>query len=611
MKPPMVASELAKMITLYEDEYKTCAEISVILNRHVGTIEKNLKKLGIKLRSYRDYYAAKVNDSYFEKIDTECKAYWFGYALADGCISQSAGDFRAFHFNLQRRDRVVLEKFTKHIEYSGEIRDYQRWNKDHTKLHDKSGVDFNNKIFCSHLMTKGWFEFKQQDDPSIALSVINAELINHFIRGFFDGDGCISESKKNGKCYFNFAGSKNNLDYIEDMIINYLGFNKKNPKKSKTTASYRMGWNGNRQVALFGEWLYSNATLYLDRKFVKFSKLSDALQKLPQFEFDDQNGFIYPLDYRAIKQLSQGERNKLIDHFERKISRRSWVSPQYSDAQLRLDYVKIKEEDMLYYINDGKTMLSGKPKSFPGKQLLLHFQSHFWDTHYKSHMTIVDGWSNKKVRRNAIENMFNTRGSRPSLARYVRELNFAGARRVSHFHPGFARAIINQFAPFAKNMFDPCAGWGARMLAASSFGMDYEACDPNPKTFDGLALMAKFIDYKPTIYNIPFEEFEFKQQYDLIFTSPPYFNIERYKHGKQSYNGKSTYEQWYYEFMVGLIDKCLTATDTFLLHVSDKICNSIMKTYPNSVACQVSLQKSPGAPKSYEYLVAVFGDVVS
>jgi len=242
---------------------------------------------------------------------------------------------------------------------------------------------------------------------------------------------------------------------------------------------------------------------------------------------------------------------------------------------------------------------------FAGKKLILHFQPHYWDTRYRSDKTIAEGWSDLIIRAKAVYNLFHTRGGRLGLPRYIRELNFAGARRVSHFHPGFAKAILSHFAPTAKTFLDPCAGWGARLMAASVLGLQYTACDPSPQTYEGLRKISEFIGFDCSLYCKPFEEFDSTEKYDIVFTSPPYFKIEQYKHGKQSYNGKRNFDHWFGSFLLVLVEKCLSLSKMVVLHVSPQIKESLASIYPNSLMFPAHISRTAGLPKSCEWLVQV------
>lgn len=604
MRPRMASAELNKIKELYEGGMK-CSEIAKIIGRDQETVRRNLKKMNVQMRQYRDYHAEEVDEQYFNIIDSADKAYWFGFLAADGCVSESCGDYRAFHFNLQRSDRKSIEDFVAAVKYSGKIRDFEHYHKKNDKIYLKSGVDFNNKTFCQALLNKGWLAFKKDDNPDM-LSHVPDSYIKDFIRGFFDGDGCISRRKKKFKSfYFSFSGSKNVLNYIGRIISSELGFKSKLAKKSKRCNSYRIGWNGNKQVRKFGDWLYKDVSVWMDRKKCRFDMLSGFV--LPEYIIDSSNNFYYPLSYNEIAKLPQEHRDLLVAQFEAKISKCSWIAPSYGVEELNEDYSRLMAESLSdYTVDDGFRSWNVSSLGFAGRKILTHFQPHYWETSYRTQKTLVEGWSEPKIRSKACGKLFNTRGARPSLQRYLRELNVSGARRVSHFHPGLAKAAILYFGGGnVKSMLDPCAGWGARLLACSSLGVRYTSCDPNHKTVGGLSEMSKFIGFHCNIFNIPFEEYEPDRRFDIAFTSPPYFSVERYKYGKQSYYGKSSFKQWFDEFLLALVDKCLKCADTVVLHVSEKIRDNLLVVYPSSQMIPAFLQRTSGHARSAEWFVRI------
>jgi tRNA1(Val) A37 N6-methylase TrmN6 len=68
-------------------------------------------------------------------------------------------------------------------------------------------------------------------------------------------------------------------------------------------------------------------------------------------------------------------------------------------------------------------------------------------------------------------------------------------------------------------------------------------------------------DFKPDdkqveLYNIPFEDFQTDKKFDLIFSSPPYFNTEKYCNEEtQSFKRYPTKLEWKNGFLKKLIEK--------------------------------------------------------
>ena len=60
-----------------------------------------------------------------------------------------------------------------------------------------------------------------------------------------------------------------------------------------------------------------------------------------------------------------------------------------------------------------------------------------------------------------------------------------------------------------KNIFDPCIGWGGRMLGTTCIeGTKYTGCEPFTETFSGLEQMSKLLNLESqiNIINKPVEE---------------------------------------------------------------------------------------------------------
>jgi hypothetical protein len=99
----------------------------------------------------------------------------------------------------------------------------------------------------------------------IRLPNISHSLMNHFIRGYFDGDGCISH--RGGNSYR--VSIVSNVRFIED-LLGYLGYgNISIDHKNKDLANL----NIDKYTHEFRKYIYTEATVYLPRKFEIFNKM--------------------------------------------------------------------------------------------------------------------------------------------------------------------------------------------------------------------------------------------------------------------------------------------------------------------------------------------------
>jgi hypothetical protein len=153
---------------------------------------------------------------------------------------------------------------------------------------------------------------------------------------------------------------------------------------------------------------------------------------------------------------------------------------------------------------------------------------------------------------------------------------YTGVQGASNFRPTAAAAIYDTFA---KNgvVWDMSMGWGGRMLGAIASGVEmYIGTEPSELTFDGLTRLA--IDFGAPIstqlYRLGSEDFiPDRKSLDMCFTSPPYFDLEKYSNEEtQSYLKFNNREIWIEEFLRKTFENChygLKDDGVMLINIAD------------------------------------------
>ena len=130
-------------------------------------------------------------------------------------------------------------------------------------------------------------------------------------------------------------------------------------------------------------------------------------------------------------------------------------------------------------------------------------------------------------------------------------------------------------------VLDISAGWGDRLLAALAKNLDsYLAYDPNASLQPGYrAMIDEFMESKKDQYKVidaPFESAEANlegREFDLIFTSPPYFDLEVFTtEGEQSIISHSTFDKWMVNFLfksLYIAWKSLASDGNMVIHIDD------------------------------------------
>lgn len=230
-------------------------------NISVAMIYKILDKFEIPRKgNCRKYF---FKETYFDIIDTEEKAYFLGFLYADGNNYSPTG---CIQLKIQENDVEILNRFST-ILSNNEKLPIRRVKRKEGK--DQVCLKLSSKYMSSILYNKGLIDAKSLILTFPDTSIVPEELQSHFIRGYFDGDGCINIYKTTGN--FTITGTKEFLITLQDILIKELKLNK--TKFTITKNINNLVYGGNRQIVKIREWLYKDATIYLERKYKKFQDI--------------------------------------------------------------------------------------------------------------------------------------------------------------------------------------------------------------------------------------------------------------------------------------------------------------------------------------------------
>lgn len=229
-----------------------------------GGVRLILKKNNIKTRSWLEVMGSKVklsNEYYFSNINSPDKAYFLGWMVSDGWINE-----KGLGIALQDKDKYILELFKKYIEYEGNIGTYLL----------KSGNRMNYLILTSQKIKDDLAKYGviRKKTHFTYFPDIPEEFYSHFIRGVFDGDGCVSINKNNLKV--NIIGNFELINGIQKILIKncVLSQTKLIKHRNMENGIHIMNYGGNINCRKIYDFLYKDCNdIYLKRKKEKFEKL--------------------------------------------------------------------------------------------------------------------------------------------------------------------------------------------------------------------------------------------------------------------------------------------------------------------------------------------------
>lgn len=136
-------------------------------------------------------------------------------------------------------------------------------------------------------------------------------------------------------------------------------------------------------------------------------------------------------------------------------------------------------------------------------------------------------------------------------------------KEATLFGPVLSRQVYDLLLPEAGGrVLDPFSGWGDRALGAlgSRKVWSYDGVDCNSALIPGYQRLVDELDtpgHKLRFHLTPWQRFAPPHAaYDLVFTSPPYYDFEIYSpEPTQSITGQATYHDWWQRFMTQALRK--------------------------------------------------------
>jgi hypothetical protein len=238
-------------------------------------------------------------------------------------------------------------------------------------------------------------------------------------------------------------------------------------------------------------------------------------------------------DWRELTELEQ---NQIAEQIVERWRKRGFPHYDFSLDKRINHFGTFQKFDRSHLIKDG---IVGQTLHALG--LVWTYFPHHWDIKTGKMLTPMEVWESDELFLKAIKSRarwggFNFTDGKPDMSEsYVRKAlrTYSGTQRVSNFRPSAAAIIYDTFSQGV--VWDMSCGFGGRLLGAivSSKVDTYIGTDPSEKTYIGLLRLKEDFAYrtktKVELHKLGSEIFEpEKNSLDLCFTSPPYFNTEKY-----------------------------------------------------------------------------------
>lgn len=218
--------------------------------------------------SYKQPTLYDVDKKFFQSIDTEEKAYVFGFICADGHISETRN---AIIIAVKQNDVDILHKIRSVMQSTHPIKEHIQRRNPYTNANhlilEQACISINSKELIQPLLEMGLNHRKTYTLNGSEMNSIPENLVHHFLRGYFDGDGNVMWGRQynTGKKYsINVTGNK---DFLENTFQKCFPSTNALYKDKYSKQCYTWKISERKKVLDFLSYIYGDATIYLDRKY--------------------------------------------------------------------------------------------------------------------------------------------------------------------------------------------------------------------------------------------------------------------------------------------------------------------------------------------------------
>lgn len=260
--------EIENICQLYFEKFCTLSQIAEKFNCVPNTIKNIVSKdYKYKERASVNYKNLGINHNFFSVIDTEEKAYILGFLLADGNVYKDTS-YR-IRLCLALQDIKILYRIKEILNLTSEVRISKRDNRENSQaeclLNWSSEQQFKDLGKYGIVPNKSLISY-------LPINQINSDVVHHFIRGLFDGDGCISVFQN--RQALSFVGTYEVINTLKCFLCENLSlYPVKISERTKKNTVYQVLWSSKKDVLNIYNYLYKDATIFLERKYLKFQEI--------------------------------------------------------------------------------------------------------------------------------------------------------------------------------------------------------------------------------------------------------------------------------------------------------------------------------------------------
>lgn len=249
------------IIQKYINKISSCRELEKEYGVTRGSISNLIKHSNNIVNIRRKRY--NVDHTYFDVINTQEKAYFLGLLYADGCNDDKKS---RIIITLVESDKEILEKLKLELQAENLLYFHKTKNYKHQNTYR---LEISNIYICKQLTKLGCYPRKSLTLKFPTEKQVPSHLIRHFVRGYFDGDGSIIYPQ-DYKITVSIVSSKYFTKQFIKVVSKILNISIREYRIKENEITKTIKIRGRLQVSKFLDWIYKDADVYIQRKYLKY-----------------------------------------------------------------------------------------------------------------------------------------------------------------------------------------------------------------------------------------------------------------------------------------------------------------------------------------------------
>ncbi len=246
-------------------------------------MSKYLKNNGTELRSHEERLKKySCNSDFFSIINSHTKAQILGFLAADACLTahKTYPEIKRLVIKLNSVDLDYLQWIKSELNYTGPIRLF-----DYTTRTGKSRtgavLTISDSKMIKDLLNKSITHKKSLTLLFPTEEQVPREFVSSFVRGFFEGDGCISAYQKTGRKSPSFCGNlcvtkefgEKLIKTLKEEVGIEIPLRQHKKEKERDVNAWILDFKRQPDLIKFANWIYKYSEFKMMRKYDRFQQL--------------------------------------------------------------------------------------------------------------------------------------------------------------------------------------------------------------------------------------------------------------------------------------------------------------------------------------------------